>query len=134
LTLLTPRYYRAMRTIMSGRLADGEQMALDAYDTMSRAGYPNTFFVLMMQLYQLRWLQGRMAEVEPTVTELVANYPNLPPGADAENAVGVAEAEWRLALAHVLVETGRLGEAREQFDLAAAKDFADIPFNNVWTT
>jgi tetratricopeptide (TPR) repeat protein len=145
LSTLTPLYYRAMRTTMSGRLADGEKLTLEAYEAMHTAGYPNTFLVLMMQLYQLRWLQGRLAEVEPTVAELVAHYPDLPPGmvggdgsppsgASSGNAVGVVEAEWRLAWAHVLCETGRLDEARVQFDLAAANDFDDVPFDNVWTT
>lgn len=153
LARLTPLYWHAMRAIMSGRLADGERLCIDAFQALHEAGYPDAFLILVTQLYQLRWLQGRLAELEPTLESLIAQYPALPADiarADAAptatsakvagevvataNAAGVREGAWRLALAHILCESGRVVEARQQFEIAAAEDFADLPFDNSWTT
>jgi len=40
---------------------------------------------------------------------------------------------WRAALAHLLVETGRLEEAGDHFDVLSSGGFRDFPFDNTWT-
>lgn len=59
-----------------------------------------------------------MGELELSARQLVEENPSRP--------------AWRAALATLLCESGRLGEAREEFSRLAAGDFEDIPTDLDW--
>ncbi|MGH2579168.1 MAG: hypothetical protein ACRDG9_15675, partial [Actinomycetota bacterium] len=66
---------------------------------------------------QLRWDQGRFGEVMETMAAYVETMPKIP--------------AWRGALALGYAETGRLDEARAEFELLAQSGF-DLPLDWVW--
>ena len=72
-----------------------------------------------MQLLAIRREQGRMAELEQPAREMIAPQPGHRPA-------------WRAALATLLWESGRVEEARAEFEALAANDFADIPRDGDW--
>jgi predicted Zn-dependent protease len=67
----------------------------------------------VVQLLAIRQEQGRMGELEQPAREFVQRYPEVP--------------AWRVGLARVLLEIGRMDEARAEFDALAARGFEDIP-------
>ena len=64
------------------------------------------------QLLAIRREQLRMPELEPALREMVATNPLRP--------------AWRAGLASLLCDTGRLDDARQELDIAAAAGFADV--------
>ena len=69
-------------------------------------------------MFNIRREQGRLAEVEPSVRRFIELYPAL--------------VAWRAALALLLVELGRMDEARAEFESLAAADFDDLPRDANW--
>ena len=67
-------------------------------------------------MFNIRREQGRLAEVEPSVRRFIELYPAVP--------------AWRAALAMLLLELGRLGEAGTEFDALA--DFGSVPRDANW--
>jgi eukaryotic-like serine/threonine-protein kinase len=68
----------------------------------------------------LRGEQARLAEAVPALEQFVERMPLI--------------AAWRTALANAYAEAGRHVEARQQLELVAAGDFADIPRDVLWTS
>ena len=116
---LLPVQHRAMRAIMTGRLDEAEQLADEALELARTAGYhyAQTFGSL---IFGLRWLQGRLGEIESRLARYVEREPRFP--------------GWRAALAMTYTETGSLDEAGREFETIAANDFADCRFDHTWTT
>jgi DNA-binding SARP family transcriptional activator/tetratricopeptide (TPR) repeat protein len=114
-----PAQHRAMRAILTGRLDEGERLANVALQLARDGGYhyAQTFGSL---LFELRWLQGRLAEVEDRLSRYAERQPGF--------------AGWRAAVAMVCSEGGRLDEARGHFDVLAAHEFSDGRFDHTWTT
>ena len=69
-------------------------------------------------MFNIRREQGRLAEVEPAVRGFIELYPAL--------------VAWRAALALLLVELGRMDEARAEFETLAAAGFDDLPRDANW--
>jgi DNA-binding SARP family transcriptional activator len=114
-----PLYYRSMRLLMSGPLDEAERRTNDMGETLVHAGYPDALQMYGAQLYVLRWLQGRLDELE----------------APARRALQSSDLPiWRAVLAHLLAEGGRLDEAAEHLDELARDEFAAVPFDNMWLT
>ena len=116
---LLPAQHRAMRAILTGRLDEGERLANAALE-LARVGgyhYAQTFGSL---LFELRWLQGRLAELEDRLSRYAERQPDF--------------AGWRAAVAMVCSEGGRLEEARVYFDALAVHDFRDSRFDHTWTS
>jgi tetratricopeptide (TPR) repeat protein len=117
---LYPAYFfRAALAILEGRFDDGERLAREGL--AAAEGSPWALDAGMSygtQLALLRTEQGRTAEVEPMLKLFVARYPGLP--------------GWRAGLAAVYAEEGRSAEAREQFEILAQRDFADVPRDLNW--
>jgi len=109
---------RAIRLLLEGRLSDSERLAGEALAAGRRAQSRNVEQVHASQLLWIRREQGRLAEVEPTLRELVERFPTLP--------------VWRCAYAFVLAERGRTTEARVYFERLAAGDFATIARDAFW--
>jgi tetratricopeptide (TPR) repeat protein len=61
-----------------------------------------------------------MGELEQAARQMVAANPARP--------------AWRAALATALAESGRLEDARAEFDVAAAHAFEDLPWDGDWLT
>jgi class 3 adenylate cyclase len=71
-----------------------------------------------VQLFDIRWGQGRREEFGVTMKGFVAQYPAVP--------------AWRCGLAFIYGEMGRDAEARAELDNLAANDFKDIPQDANW--
>jgi hypothetical protein len=111
--------YYAARAIAAGRLDEGERLAEQALAAWQAAGFPDGLAVYGAQLYQLRWMQDRLDEIEPVVAAGVAEYPHV--------------LAWRLAMAQVHVLAGRRVEARREFELCAV-GFESLTFDYTWST
>ena len=115
-------HVRAMRAIMDGRFEEGERLALEGLAIGQRAHYRSTAgaeqAAFGAQVFELRFLQGRLSEVEPTVRASVAEYPEI---------VG-----WRAALASIHSQLGREQEARAEFEKLSGGDFAAVPRDMSW--
>jgi len=72
------------------------------------------------QLLGLRHLQGRLAELEPVVKDLVERFRLIP--------------SYRCVLAWVYCETNREALAREEFERLAADHFVSLQGDNSWVT
>jgi hypothetical protein len=104
---------------MSGRLDEAEQLVNEALQVAGAAGYhyAQAFGTL---IFQLRWFQGRLGELEPRLARYLQREEEF--------------AGWRTALTMVYAETGRLNAARAQFGIVAAHGFADCRFDHSWTS
>jgi class 3 adenylate cyclase/tetratricopeptide (TPR) repeat protein len=104
--------------IGEGRLEEGERLANQALDIGQRAENENALMQYGIQQFALCNLRGGLEDMEPLVKGTVAQYPLIP--------------GWRSGLALLYRELGRVAEAREQFEVMAAHDFADTPFDANW--
>jgi hypothetical protein len=78
--------------------------------------YANAFTA---QLFYLRRAQARQAELEPVLVDAVRDNPLI--------------AGFRIALMTTYADLGRLDEARSQFEVLAADDFASVPRDLAWS-
>lgn len=103
----------SLRAQIEGRLGDAEQAATAAFAVGSGAVGANadTFYAIAM--LQLRWLQGRLGELEAPVRAFVAQYPAIP--------------AWRAALAFICAEQEHHEDAWRELETLAAGDFAGVP-------
>ncbi len=110
--------FRALQAFLAGRFSDSERFSQEALAAGQRAESRNVSQMYGAQILALRREQGRIAEVEPMLQGLVAQFPTVP--------------SWRCGLAYVLSELGRLEEARAQFEVVAADNFGAIPRDTFW--
>jgi tetratricopeptide (TPR) repeat protein len=111
--------WRAVRSLMAGRLEEGERLALQAFEIGQAAQHGEAAALhLGGQLAMARELQGRRLELLAPIEAAVAQYPSL--------------VAWRCALAALYAVYGRPDEAREHVDLLAANDFAAVPRDWDW--
>jgi DNA-binding SARP family transcriptional activator/tetratricopeptide (TPR) repeat protein len=106
---------RCTRAQMAGAFDEAERLA-DATLEIGRHGQAeNALNAYAQAMFNIRREQGRLAEVEPAVRGFIELYPML--------------VAWRAALALLLVELGRLDEARAEFDGLA---FENLPRDANW--
>ena len=106
-----------MQAMLDGRLDDVEQHTTAI---LERGGtHPNYTNAFTAQLFYLRRAQGRLAEIQPALTEAVEANPGI---------VG-----FRVALATTCADLGDFDGARRHFDLAAADNFASVPRDLAWS-
>jgi DNA-binding SARP family transcriptional activator/tetratricopeptide (TPR) repeat protein len=110
--------WRAMRALLQGRLREAESLAAEAAAVGTRGEGVTAPQYYAIQLLAIRREQGRMAELEQPARDVVEANPGRP--------------AWRAALAVLFQETGRMAQARREFDALAAHDFADIPHDGDW--
>jgi DNA-binding SARP family transcriptional activator len=91
-------WWRAMRAIMRGELEEGERLALAGFEAGRRARAFDAQSVLFSQMFGLRRLQGRSAELEEPMRPLLEQFGRI--------------ASWRSGWATILADVGRLDEAR----------------------
>jgi DNA-binding CsgD family transcriptional regulator/tetratricopeptide (TPR) repeat protein len=95
--------------ILAGRLDEGERLAGRALRLGRRMQDPGIDVYHGSVVALIRYLQGRLPELEGALRESVARYP--------------AATDWRCVLALALWDAGRVEEARREFEILAAQDF-----------
>jgi len=109
---------RATQALLAGRFDEAERLASEGLAVGQRAHDQAVGVYVPVVVAVVRWLQGRLPELEGGVRELVARYPAVP--------------AWRGALVLALALDGREDEARAELDWLAARDLADLPRDQQW--
>jgi AAA ATPase domain len=109
---------RATQEVLAGRLDEAERLAAEGLAVGQRAHDQAVGVYVPVVVALVRLLQGRLAELEGAVRELVARYPAVP--------------AWRGTLVVTLAHAGRHDEARAELDWLAARDLADLPRDQQW--
>jgi eukaryotic-like serine/threonine-protein kinase len=110
--------WRAMMAMLDGRLEEAEQLAAGAASSGIRSEGVTAPQYYAVQLLGIRLEQDRMGELEAPARELVSGNPR--------------RAAWRAGLATLLRQTGRVDEARAEFDILAQDGFAQITRDGDW--
>jgi class 3 adenylate cyclase len=108
----------AMRALLDGRIDDAEHLAQEALTAGQRTEGANAMQMYGAQVFALRREQGRLGEMEAGIKGFVQMYPAVP--------------AWRTALALLHADMGREKEARQEFEILAADDFAALPRDGNW--
>ena len=93
---------RCTRAQLVGRFDDAERLAEETLEIGRRGQAENALNAYAQAMFNIRREQGRLGEVEPAVRGFIEVYPML--------------VAWRAALALMLVELGRIDEARAEFE------------------
>jgi DNA-binding SARP family transcriptional activator len=109
---------RAMRANLDGRLDESELIAGEALALGAQLGMIDAEAIFAIQLFAVRWAQGRLPELGGAVAELVTTSPGIP--------------AWRCGLAMLHAEKGEHSEARAQLDALAMDDFGGLPRDWLW--
>jgi DNA-binding SARP family transcriptional activator len=109
---------KAMLAVAAGRLAEAEKLVTQALALGERAQPKFAINVCRVQRYALSQLRGCLEDVEPTIRDLVAEYPNRP--------------VFRCALAHLSAQLGRTEDAQRELTDLARDDFSAVPFDLEW--
>ncbi len=112
--------WRAMLALLAGRLGEASQLAQEALTVGAGAEHVTAPQYYAIQLLSITREQDRAAELEQPARQFVTGSPGVP--------------AWRAALARLLVEVGKVEEARDEFELLAAHDFRDLPQDGNWLT
>lgn len=112
--------WRAMRAFLGGDLDEAERRATQALSLGAHSETITAQQYHALQLLVIRREQGRMAELEAPLRQLVQDNPHRP--------------AWRAALAALLCETGQSVEARGELEILAEQGFQDIPQDADWMT
>jgi class 3 adenylate cyclase/tetratricopeptide (TPR) repeat protein len=110
--------FRGMLASLEGRLADAESLMQRALEVGGGRQGEIAVQFFAAQLLTVRDHQGRLGEMEPAIRAYAEQFPD---------ALAI-----RAALAMIYALQGRPDEARENFEMAAANDFADIPRDTTW--
>lgn len=108
---------QTLQAILAGRLEEAEQVGFAALEHGRRYRTVNAIQIYSGQLGILRWLQGRMAEVDGALQLHMERFPDEPVGGAL------------LVLMYTAV--GREADARAHLDVCAAHDFADLPQDTI---
>jgi tetratricopeptide (TPR) repeat protein len=110
--------FRCTRAQIAGDFDEAERLVGETLAIGQRGQAENAVNYYAQAMFNIRREQGRLGEVEPAVRRFIELYPALP--------------AWRSALALMLVELGRLDEARTEFDTLAAPGFDALPRDANW--
>jgi hypothetical protein len=72
------RYDEATVATMTGQLADAERLASEALEIATDSGQPDALSLYASQLTNIRYDQGRLAELQPMIAEMAAANPGIP--------------------------------------------------------
>jgi hypothetical protein len=104
---------------LTGDFEKTEEMAEEALHLGTPVDVEVAVTAFGAHLSYLRWLQGRVEELDPAAMEVWADqYPNIP--------------GWRAAVAFVHSEAGRHDEARPHYDRLASDDFGTLLVDGQW--
>ena len=109
-------WFRCMRALLDGRVADGEELSNACFELSVELDDPDGIGVLGGQLGIVRWIEGRLIEMEPLYLERRAAEPHEP--------------LWSAVLAYVWAHHGRLDAARGA--LAALPPLDEVAEGQYW--
>jgi AAA ATPase-like protein len=112
---------KTLRVLMAGRLEEAEALAGRALEAGRHADERSAVQLYTAQFGMVRQMQGRVEDLEPLeppIRRFVEEFPALP--------------AWRCILALLYWELGREADARLQFELAAAREWTDLPHDSSW--
>ncbi|MGH2716598.1 MAG: hypothetical protein ACRDM7_22475, partial [Thermoleophilaceae bacterium] len=72
------RYDEATVATMAGHLSDAESLASEALEIATDSGQPDALSLYASQLTNIRYDQGRLAELQPLIAETAAANPGIP--------------------------------------------------------
>jgi DNA-binding SARP family transcriptional activator len=109
--------FLAIRSMMNGQLELAEERIIKAAELGARIPGSTSAMLAGAQLFFLRMLQGRLAELESAVFAYVQSFPRQP--------------AWRCALAFLHAQLGHHDSARALIDELATGEFSAIPQDNI---
>jgi DNA-binding SARP family transcriptional activator len=107
--------WQAMKMLLSGQIEESERLAEHALTIGARPERVTAGQYFAIQMLEVRREQNRMAELEAPLRDMLNRYPN--------------RVAYRGALGQLLIQAGRLDEARAEME---ALDPADIPEDLDW--
>jgi tetratricopeptide (TPR) repeat protein len=110
--------FRCARAQLAGDFEAAEALAQETLEVGRRGQAENALHVYAQAIFNIRREQGRLAEVEDAVRQFIELYPAIP--------------AWDGALALLLVELGRVDEARAAFERLAGAGFETLPRDANW--
>ncbi|NQU08760.1 MAG: AAA family ATPase, partial [Candidatus Abyssubacteria bacterium] len=108
-------FLECMGTLMAGRFDEAECLAMETFDLGRKVNEQAAAQILGIFMFVLRWLQGRLAEIDDMFQSQVELFGMTP--------------SYRAANAFLHLTLGRNEQAREELDRLATNDFADLPEN-----
>jgi class 3 adenylate cyclase/tetratricopeptide (TPR) repeat protein len=111
-------YDRATQALMAGLLEEAERSAEDARALAERSAQPEALAFYAGQLINVRFEQGRLAELEPLIAVQVQDNPGIP--------------AFRAALTLARAEAGMRSEASEVLAIDAEAGFSELPYDSNW--
>jgi predicted ATPase len=109
--------FQGLWATLEGRFDEAERLADEALECARKFDHTGGPQFHAIQISRVRAEQGRLAEMIPVVEAIV-------------NATPLSG--WRARLVQLYAEFGREDDARREFELIAADDFAGIPQDNLW--
>ncbi|HET7380117.1 MAG TPA: hypothetical protein VFJ24_08765, partial [Gaiellales bacterium] len=108
---------RTLRAALDGRFDESERLAQEA---LAAGGLRQLEYVTYVfryaQMLEIRWAEGRLAELWPEIDDHADRYPWIP--------------RWRDALA--AAELGDEPRARAELERHASRQFTDLPRDGLW--
>lgn len=106
------------RLLLDGRMDEAEERTYEAFQVGQTAGERDAPTVLAAQLVNVRWDQGRLAEMEPMLQRAVEDNPGIP--------------AFRAVLAQAYCELDRFDDARALFERDAVGHFGAYVYDCTW--
>ena len=106
------------RLLLDGRMDEAEERTYEAFQVGQSTGERDAPTVLAAQLVNVRWDQGRLAEMEPMLLRAVEDNPGIP--------------AFRAVLAQAYCELDRFDDARALFERDAVGHFAAYVYDCTW--
>jgi class 3 adenylate cyclase/tetratricopeptide (TPR) repeat protein len=110
--------WRVTRMMLVGRLEECEAIAAEALEFGQRGGNTVAMAAYAAQLTVIRWMQGRLDELESVLEMAAAQLPDVP--------------AFRCSLTLLFAEAGRDKEARRMLDELAPDGFKAMTLDGFW--
>ena len=111
---------RGMRVLLDGKIEEAERLAEQARRAGDRAEQPLAQQYYGIQMTQIRSMQGRAAELLPSVRDLAERFPGIP--------------AWRTAVISLAARSGDDELAKLELERFAGDDFGVLPRDANWFT
>jgi class 3 adenylate cyclase/tetratricopeptide (TPR) repeat protein len=114
----TTTMWRATRAMLDGRLGESDALATEAFEIGQRAGIDVALGAYVAQLTVIRWLQGRLVELEPLLEATSKQYPDIP--------------AFLCSLALLYGETGRVDDVSRSLEHLSPDRYSALPLDGFW--
>ncbi len=116
-TMARVKYIESTYAQMIGHFDEAERLAFEGFAVGQKVHEVTVAQQLAALIYTIRWLQGRLDELDEAFQFEASQYPNVP--------------IYRAGLAHLHLMLGREEQGRKEFEGIAAHDFADLRYDAV---